>query len=228
MPSTFTDVKRRLASSGLILGPLLFLAVDVWMYGYGQMLRGSVAGLASMMVWVPAVMGLYHLLRSRSEPWALVAGGTAVVGVLGVVAIITSAIARLMTLQAPPGSAAVREAVESASVRMRFVLPFGVLFPLGLLLFAIGLARHGVVPRWPGVILVAGAILYPAGRIPSVLPVLVASDLALALGFGWLGVRLVTHPHTWNGPARSAPTGARALPGTPVRLPVTGAVSPQA
>lgn len=227
MPSTFTHSKRRLASAGLILGPLLFLAVDVWMYGYGQMLGGSVAGLASMLVWVPAVMGLYHLLRSRSEPWALVAGGTALVGLLAVVAIITGAILRLMALQASPGSAEVREAVNAGYARMGFILPFGVLFPLGLLLFAIGLARHGVVPRWSGVFLVAGAILYPAGRIPSVLPVLVASDLALALGFGWLGVRLLTHPRTWEDPARSVSTGSQSHPGGAVPLPMAGAVSLQ-
>lgn len=228
MSSTFTDVKRRLASTGLILGPLLFLGIDVWMYGYGQMLRGSIAGLASMIVWIPAVMGLYHLLRSRSERWALVAGGTAVTGVLGVVAIIASGVLHLMVLRGAPGSEVVREAVKSGHAQVMGLFgPLGVLFPLGLLLFAVGLARYGVVPRWSGVLLAAGAVLYPAGRIPSVLPVLVASDLALALGFGWLGVRLLTHPQTWDDPARSVPTGSQALPGGPVPLPTAGAVSLQ-
>ena len=88
-------------------------------------------------------------------------------------------------------AAAMVTLVETAENSTGFVLAVllpGLAFPIGLLLIAIALWRSAIAPRWAPIVLVAGALLFPLGRVPSSDAVMLLTDVVLLVGLGALAV----------------------------------------
>ena len=79
---------------------------------------------------------------------------------------------------------------ESAAVPFALQIP-GLMAPLSLAVLGLMLARTGVAPKALGWLLVVGAALFPASRIPDVEALAMASDLLLVASLAPIGLRLL-------------------------------------
>jgi hypothetical protein len=72
------------------------------------------------------------------------------------------------------------------STPLGLIGPFG--FGLGLLVFGVATFRAGVLPRWAGVVLGIGSIVSFFGGNSGLLLIIGAvGDVAIAVGFAWMG-----------------------------------------
>ena len=147
-----------------------------------------------MAVMTLAVAGLSRLVAAELPGWG--AAGAAVAG-LGTVAGAGFGIERMYTATGAP----LFDSIGAAAP----LYPFGLLFPLGMLLLGIGLAKaakNGTWPRWAGYVLAAGGVLFPVSRIGAITALGLVADGLLAIGVitvgawasGWIGTGRRTSP----------------------------------
>jgi hypothetical protein len=166
----------------LIAAPLLFLVdnllhpeeltrgneleqVAVIADAYTRWQAAHVIGFLAILAFTPAVLGLAFLVRRRQPTLGLVAGALALVGVMGLAAVITIdgfawGIAGELSANSflgPRGGAEVlHDLQESEWAYAYYLTPLG--FIVGMLLLAIGAARQGAVPT-PAAAVLALAVL---------------------------------------------------------------------
>ena len=164
----------RLLSGALLLAPLTYLVADTtyavrgWDDGTGGVLHvlGAIAyGFVVLRVasWLPR--------ESRLAAWILFTG---LIGLVGNAAYGFEAIHMSLgdtQLVDQPGAA-------------NLIKPLGLFFPLGFALMALALIRLG--SRWQGLLVLAGALVWPVGHIANIAPLAVAVNVALVLGFASL------------------------------------------
>lgn len=95
------------------------------------------------------------------------------------------------------------EALENppASLMMALMLTY-LLFALGYVLFGIVIARSRVLPRWPGLLLAAGAPLFLIG-VATTQPIAIVGAALFGAGWVWLGYATLSGKETMV--ARAAP-----------------------
>jgi len=180
------------------------LIADVYTRWQGAHAIGFVAILA----FAPAVLGLAFVVRRRQPTFGLVAGALALVGVLGLAAVITIdgfawGIAGELSAApevGPDGAAAVlKDLQESEWAYVYYLTPLG--FIVGMLMLAVGAARQGAVPSWAAAVLalavlmvgtetaivsnayfIAGAAVLLVGCVAVALAILRMSDEQFAQG----------------------------------------------
>ncbi|HEX5707317.1 MAG TPA: hypothetical protein VFX96_08475 [Pyrinomonadaceae bacterium] len=193
--SSANGLRKQIAGISLIAAPLLMLACDI----------ANRAGLGahfvtlmklSFVFFVGSILALVHLLRERTDGLGLVGGGMALIGCLSGSAIVTMYLWEWSFTTAGVDAATtqtVENALRTTGVPMMVVmypLP-GLFFPLGLLILSVGLLRARVVPAWAAALLALGAILFPVGRIPRIWAASMASDVALLVSLGAIGLRVL-------------------------------------
>jgi hypothetical protein len=175
----------------LIAAPLLFLVdnllhpeeltrgneleqVAVIADAYTRWQAAHVIGFLAILAFTPAVLGLAFLVRRRQPTLGLVAGALALVGVMGLAAVITIdgfawGIAGELSANSflgPRGGAEVlHDLQESEWAYAYYLTPLG--FIVGMLLLAIGAARQGAVPT-PAAAVLALAVLMVGTETVSV------------------------------------------------------------
>ena len=82
----------------------------------------------------------------------------------------------------------------------------GLAFLVGLILFGIATMRAGVFPRWAGLLLIVGDVVFAAGCFAgSAAPIVFALGSAITCaGFVWLGCALITGPRSGVSARRPA------------------------
>jgi len=169
-------------AAALIAAPLLFLVdnllhpeeltrgneleqVAVIADAYTRWQAAHVIGFLAILAFTPAVLGLAFLVRRRQPTLGLVAGALALVGVMGLAAVITIdgfawGIAGELSANSflgPKGGAEVlHDLQESEWAYAYYLTPLG--FIVGMLMLAIGAARQGAVPT-PAAAVLALAVL---------------------------------------------------------------------
>jgi hypothetical protein len=205
------DFKRILAGVALILAPLLYFPADYALYISKDVFLNFQVGQVLLAVWVPAVLGMYHLFRGRADLWGVAAGGMCLIGLLAAMGIFTFSVVRDVIERAATNPEQISpEIIEGFRSVAPLVFMPGLLFPLGMLLFGIGMLRYRFVPVWVGILWCLGAVLFPVGRIPDTALTVFSSDVLLLIALGWLGVRYLTqraywHPEVLNQSAASEP-----------------------
>ena len=134
--------------------------------------------------WLPALHGLEHFLKRKSEALSLAALAA---GTIGVIAIVCAS-ARASAAQ--PGSA--------PPWPWTWILAARVLLPVSLAVFGAALAAHRLLPVGSAAALGAGSTVQALNwmGLLSLPPVL---DQALVfLGATWLGGRLLLDPEGWR------------------------------
>jgi hypothetical protein len=209
----------------LIAAPLLFLVdnllhpeeltrgneleqVAVIADAYTRWQAAHVIGFLAILAFTPAVLGLAFLVRRRQPTLGLVAGALALVGVMGLAAVITIdgfawGIAGELSANSflgPRGGAEVlHDLQESEWAYAYYLTPLG--FIVGMLLLAIGAARQGAVPTPAAAVLalavlmvgtetvivsnayfIAGAAVFLVGGIAVALAILRMGDEQFAQG----------------------------------------------
>ena len=146
--------------------------------------------LISIVLAVPAILGLMHMLREREVASGHVGGGLALLGLIAFVGIVT--LEGFVGWQMGQGGdrAEMVALLERVNESAGFAIPFYVMsiaFTLGLLVLALGLYRARAVQSWMALFLVvAGILVGIAGFTASELVAIVGSAFLL-VGLGSIG-----------------------------------------
>ena len=143
----------------------------------------------SMVLVVPAVLGLMHLLRERQVALGHVGGGLAILGLLA----LTGLVAMELVLWQMAGAGNTAETVallerlnETAGIVIPFVLlSFG--FSLGMATLAVGLYRARAVQSWMAVFVGVGAILFGFAIATAMNWLAIVAAAFLVVGLGAIG-----------------------------------------
>ena len=209
--STPASRRRTIVALGMILAPILMLTGDLHriLGGDAEMFRFSLYLQLSMPLFLLAVLGIVAELRPVADRAGLTGGLLAGFGIFVGTAMqgyFRTAYAAIAAVDGA-GAQAVEEAVTTPLFRATTVFP-GIAFPIGLLILAVALLATWRVPLLLGLLVAAGAVLFPVGRIGSLPPAIVASGICLVLGLGWLGVRTLRGR---SGASEEAPAAAHPL-----------------
>jgi hypothetical protein len=157
---------------------------------------------ASMWLLVPAIVGLVGLVSERAPRLGLVGGALALLGALVAVGDATT---ELMYWQMgapsadPAQMAALADRYESAAGSSLVFAVGGLAIVVGLALLAAALWRQRVAPAWAAAAVPVGVVVNIAGFSVNSNGVVLASNLVLVAGLGWVGHRLLVSPTTPAG-----------------------------
>jgi hypothetical protein len=145
--------------------------------------------LVSIVLMVPALLGLMHMLRERQVTLGHVGGGLAMLGLLAFVGIV--AMELVMWQLASDGDTAAAVSLlnglnESAGILIPFALvSFG--FSIGMALLAVGLYRARVVQSWMAVCVGVGSILFGFGVATAMNWLTIVAAAFLVVGLWSIG-----------------------------------------
>jgi hypothetical protein len=143
----------------------------------------------SIVLVVPAVLGLMHMLRERQVALGHVGGGLAILGLLA----LTGLVAMELVLWQMAGAGSTAETVallerlnETAGIVIPFVLlSFG--FSIGMAVLAVGLYRARAVQSWMAVFVAVGAILFGVAVATAMNWLAIVAAAFLVVGLGAIG-----------------------------------------
>ena len=143
----------------------------------------------SIVLVVPAVLGLMHMQRERQVALGHVGGGLAILGLLA----LTGLVAMELVLWQIAGAGNTAETVallerlnETAGIVIPFVLlSFG--FSLGMATLAVGLYRARAVQSWMAVLVAVGAILFGFAVATAMNWLAIVAAAFLVVGLGAIG-----------------------------------------
>jgi hypothetical protein len=171
--------------------------------------------LAGLALFLPAILGLMHLLRQRATAFSHVGGGLAMIGLFGATAVVGVDGIAVSQMGQPQASAEEMAALldrikESAGFRAIAVVG-GVAFTLGMLLLAYGLWRARAVQPWMAGGTAAAAIAVFIGQVTDNRVIFAIAFAIYLVGLGPLGWRILTESDDeWaHAPASPAATPAR-------------------
>ncbi len=152
--------------------------------------------LAGLVLFVPAILGLMHLLRERATAFGHVGGGLVIIGLFGAAAVV--AVDGIATSQMGQPEANAQEMAALLdrirdSAGLRVIGGVGAIgFLAGGLLLAYGLWRTGAVQPWiASGIAVANIVLFIGQLADNRAIIAIAGAIAL-IAFGLIGWRLLT------------------------------------
>jgi hypothetical protein len=212
-------------AAALIAAPLLFL-IDNLLHpeeftrgneieqvvaiadAYTRWQAAHVIGFLAILAFAPAVLGLAFLVRRRQPTYGLLAGALALVGLMGLAAVITIdgfawGIAGELSANSPLGPNGAAEVLKDLQgSEWSYPYYFTTLgFIVGMLMLAVGAARQGAVPTPAAAVLalavlmvgtetvlvsnayfIAGAVVFLVGGVAVALAILRMSDEQFAQG----------------------------------------------
>ena len=166
----------------LLLGHLLDLGGET---EYGTVLGGALVLAAHLVL----VFGLVALWAAQSER-------SGILGVLGMIFGVagTTLVCGVVLVEVAGASGAEVDAVLGAGLPAALALLAGLSFLIGLILFGVATMLAGVFPRWAGLLLIAGDVVFGlgsfAGSAATVFEILGAAITCAA--FVWLGASLLS------------------------------------
>jgi hypothetical protein len=145
--------------------------------------------LVSIVLVVPAVLGLMHMLRERQVALGHVGGGLALIGLLAFVGIVAMELVMWELVSQGDRAAAVtllQGLNESAGILIPFAfVSFG--FSIGMALLSVGLYRARAVQSWMAVCVGVGAILFGFGIATAMNWLTIVAAAFLVVGLGSIG-----------------------------------------
>ena len=183
------------AAAGLLLalGHLLDLGGNP---EYGTVLGGTLV-LAAHVVLVFALVALY---AAQIEQSGLLGNLGMVLGVVG-----TTLVSGVVLVEIAGASGAEVDTVLGAGLPSVLALLGGLAFLIGLILFGTATMRAGVFPRWAGLLLIVGDVVFGAGSFAGAAATIfeIIGALITCAALVWLGLSLLSGSGTSAGqPAR--------------------------
>lgn len=176
----------RLFGVAMIVAPLLLLAstaLSVTGDGLGEDRTGGVLQVYAMIGFILAVIGLTRIAETH---FARVAAALTLVGVMGTAGGVAYGINSIyVTL----GTVNLND-VEGLAGLLALKVP-GLLFPLTFIGLGALFVRAGVQPRWSGVAMILGGLLFPISRIASIDMLAPLPDALLLFGLAPIGLALL-------------------------------------
>ena len=168
-------------------GPILILISDIFRIATGRMFEWSIILWLAFVVMIPAVIGLTWSLAAAGSRLAYPAGAFAFFGLMAGASM--QVLFRVYAVLVEQGSMQTVEQLRSTFKLVASTQMIGLAWPLGLLLLAVSyylVRRSLVVP----LLLVAGAISFPIGRIAGSEIAVIISGLTFIVAFGIVGKQL--------------------------------------
>ncbi len=194
------ELRRKWGAVCLFVTPVALLAADIVSIPAIRSMyeRHVYSGLVLNLIAVVLLFGANLTLLSFSRPaaprLALAGSVVAAIGLAGGAAIMSL---RLYDWALQRGlSPEVWQTVhhlpkEAIGPILPVILGPGLLAPVAMLLAGIGLWRFTNVPRWAAALVIAGSILFPAGRVTVTLSLILAADAVLLVAMLYLGAMLL-------------------------------------
>jgi hypothetical protein len=214
-----TNFRRTLGGLCLILAPVLFAVaeitypsssgngaeqLDAAARNYNVMLADIYFGIASAILFMPAIYALLHLMRRRGVVLGHVAAILTVAG-LCLAHLALGGLQLMLWAMAGPGvdrqaMAAFIDKVQQNPAGLPLVLGHD-LFALGVILFGIAVWRCGFGYRWAGPAIAIGVVLDIVGGtigLPDML-IAIVSDAIFVTGLAAIGLKvLLTSDAEWE------------------------------
>ncbi|MBB5962378.1 hypothetical protein [Planomonospora venezuelensis] len=205
----FTDpdaFRRRAAGVSLVLAPLCLLlgmVVDPLTRGGDETLAYAqepvAAGISATLLhyawvlWVPGVLGLVHLVRSRGVVLANAAGAVAVLGLINFSSLMIVDFFDIVLYRRLPAEQATGILEDSLQPALVFAwqLPGMIGSLLGLVLVAVAFTRAGRAGWWFPAGVLAGLVIWIAGARSGFPPLGYAGPVVLLAVFGTVGVTMI-------------------------------------
>ena len=203
--------RKMVAGTCMVLGSLLVLAAaivqpDPKMDEAGQLAvvadhldawyASQLIGLIAIALFVPAVLGLMHMLREREVAWGHIGGGLAMLGLLAYTGITTMGLVQWQMASAGDGGQ-MTALLERMNETEGFFAPFAigaVAFAVGMICLAVGLYRARAVQSWMAIaVAVAATCIVVAGFTASALVFIVGAAF-LVVGMGSIGRMILSEP----------------------------------
>ena len=143
----------------------------------------------SLVLAVPAVLGLMHMLREREVAFGHLGGGLAMIGLLattGVVAIDGFVGWQAAASPSSEMTALFERVTETAGVVIPFFL-MSLAFTVGMLFLAAGLYRARAVQSWTAAMLAIGSIVFAIGNVMAGDLLSIVGAAVLLVGFVQVG-----------------------------------------
>jgi hypothetical protein len=145
--------------------------------------------LVSIVVMVPALLGLMHMLSERQVALGHIGGGLAMIGLLALVGIVAMEIVMWQLVSEGDRAAAVT-LLQALQESAGFLIPFALMsfgFAIGMALLAVGLYRARAVQSWMAVCVGVGAILFGFGIATAMNWLTIVAAAFLVVGLGSIG-----------------------------------------
>jgi hypothetical protein len=224
-----TNFRRTLGGLSLILAPILFAIaeitypssdgngaaqLDVAARNHDVMLADIYFGIASAILFIPAVYALLHLTRKRG----VVLGHLAAIFTVAGVCLAHLALGGLQLMLWAMAGAGVDRTAMASFIDKTQQNPAGLplvlgheLFVIGMVLFGVAIWRSGFSYRWAGPAIAIGVIIDVVGGtigVPDPL-ISIVSDAVFVTGLAAVGLKvLLTSDPEWE--AGSLPVGSEA------------------
>lgn len=180
----------RLAGLCAILAPLPLLAGSVMQIVGGFGFEWTLAGWLSFVLFVPAIFGLTYLVARGGSRLGLWGGAAAFAGCMAGASM--QVLFRVWAVLEEAGTPEAIRLLQGSRKLIASTQMIGILFPLGLLILAASTYRSRAASPLVALLLAAGAILFPVGRIGGSPFALIGSDLLLMAAFVMIGGRLLS------------------------------------
>jgi len=224
-----TNFRRTLGGLSLILAPILFAIaeitypssdgngatqLDVAARNHDVMLADIYFGIASAILFIPAVYALLHVTRRRGVVLGHVAAILTVAGVC-LAHLALGGLQLMLWAMAGPGvdrsaMASFIDKTQQNPAGLPLVLGHE-LFAIGLVLFGVAIWRSGFGYRWAGPAIAIGVIIDVVGGMIGVPDPLISivSDAVFVTGLAAVGLKvLLTSDLEWE--AGTLPAGSKA------------------
>lgn len=180
----------RIAGLCAMLAPLPLLAGDLMQIKGGFGFEWTVALWLAFVLFVPAVFGLTYLVARSGSRLGVWGGAAAFLGCMAGASM--QILFRVWAVLGEAGSPQTIELLRGSRKLIVSTQMIGIFFPLGLLILAASIYKSRAASPLVALLLAAGAILFPVGRIAGVTYALLGSDALLLAAFVMVGGRLLS------------------------------------
>jgi hypothetical protein len=174
-----SQLEKRVEGFCLIIAPLLFAASTFfWQNGeYG--VEAAVLIIFSMFFWIPALTGLFSLMKNKMPQYAVWGLWIAVFGCIsGVCFAFLGYLATVFNISHEQYLSSLSHYPVTSQI---LLFGSGPLFPLSVLILGINLALKRSVPLWISLFFCLAALAFPLSRIPRIEWMAHIADLAMLI-----------------------------------------------
>ncbi|HEX8246745.1 MAG TPA: hypothetical protein VF599_01065 [Pyrinomonadaceae bacterium] len=191
----------RIAAVCAILAPLTLLAGDLVLIIGERRFEWTIVLWLAFVLFVPAIIGLTHVAFGRGNKLALVGGALAFFGAMAGASM--QILFRVYAVLDEAGDAQASELLQKTMKLIATTQMIGIFFPIGLILLSISIYKNRIFNRLTPLLLAAGAILFPIGRIGGLAIAVIGSGLVLIAAFGLIGWQIINTVENSSEPAQS-------------------------
>jgi hypothetical protein len=188
MPEIFTpalstkssQLEKRVEGFCLIIAPVLFAVSTFFWQGGEYGVEAAMLIIFSMFFWIPALKGLFSLVKNEMPRYAVWGLWIAVLGCISGVCF--AFLGYLATVFDISHEQYINSLSNYPITSQVLLFQSGPLFPLSILMLGIILIVKRSIPLWMSIVLCMAAIAFPFGRIPPRIEWIAhVADLALLI-----------------------------------------------